>query len=42
MATINCVLREALPYYFWVGFCNRRSIRNDSADLNRYQPNIRV
>jgi L-methionine (R)-S-oxide reductase len=20
MATINCVLREALPYYFWVGF----------------------
>lgn len=20
MATINCVLREALPYYYWVGF----------------------
>ena len=20
MATINCVLREALPYYFWTGF----------------------
>jgi GAF domain-containing protein len=20
MATINCVLRESLPYYFWVGF----------------------
>ena len=20
MATINCILREALPYYFWVGF----------------------
>ncbi|HET9896454.1 MAG TPA: GAF domain-containing protein [Streptosporangiaceae bacterium] len=20
MATINCVLREMLPYYFWVGF----------------------
>lgn len=20
MATINCVLRSALPYYFWVGF----------------------
>ena len=20
MATINCVLRETLPYYFWVGF----------------------
>jgi len=20
MATINCILREALPYYFWTGF----------------------
>jgi L-methionine (R)-S-oxide reductase len=20
MATINCILRDALPYYFWVGF----------------------
>lgn len=20
MATINCVLRQALPYYFWTGF----------------------
>jgi len=34
MATINCVLREALPYYFWTGFYLREG---DQLVIGPYQ-----